>query len=316
VRGRGSVFFFTGHAAHRLVFLSFSFSPSLNPQLSTLHTTGAVIKAAFRPSPGAAARADASSTAATTKANDRDLVTATDGAAEAAVRAALAAVFPAHAFIGEEEAAAAASRGDGPPVLTDDPTWIVDPLDGTTNFVHGFPAVAVSIALAIGGQPVVGVVFNPVTDELFAASRGRGATRNGEPCAPSPVADLSSALIGTEIGVSRDPAVGAAVFSRAAALTSAARSLRCGGSCALGLCAVACGRLDVFYEIGFGGAWDVAAGAVIVREAGGEVLDPAGGVFGLMARRVLAGAPGVAAAAADVLAGAGLAEGEPPVPAG
>jgi inositol-phosphate phosphatase/L-galactose 1-phosphate phosphatase len=234
-------------------------------------------------------------------------VTATDGAAEAAVRAVLVAAFPAHAFIGEEETATEGA----PPVLTDAPTWIVDPLDGTTNFVHGLPSVAVSIALVVEKRSVVGVVFNPVLNEMFAAALGQGATRNGEPCAPSPVNDLSAALIGTEIGVSRDPAVSAAVFARVAALTSAARSLRCGGSCALGLCAVACGRLDVFYEIGFGGAWDVAAGALIVEEAGGSVLDPAGGAWELMGRRVLAGAPGVAAAAAAVLGGAPCAEGEP-----
>lgn len=235
-------------------------------------------------------------------------MTATDGAAEAAVRAAVAAAFPTHEFIGEEDTAAA---GGAPPVLTDAPTWIVDPLDGTTNFVHGVPAVAVSIALVVAKAPVVGVVFNPVTGELFAATAGGGATRNGEPCAPSPVSDLAAALVGTEIGVSRDPAVGAAVFARVAALTGAARSLRCGGSCALGLCAVACGRLDVFYEIGFGGAWDVAAGALIVQEAGGAVLDPAGGAWALMGRRVLAAAPGVAAAAAAVLGGAPCAAGEP-----
>jgi len=268
---------------------------------------GALIAAAFRPSPGAAARA-ASSTTSKAKATDRDLVTETDGAAEAAVRAVVTAAFPTHAFIGEEDNAAA---GGAPPVLTDAPTWIVDPLDGTTNFVHGWPVVSVSIALVVRREPVVGVVFNPVTNEFFAATKGEGATRNGEPCAPSPVTDLSTALICTELGVSRDPAVAAAVLGRVAALTAATRSLRSGGCCSLGLCSVACGRLDVFYEIGFGGAWDVAAGALIVREAGGRVLDPAGGAWDMMGRRVLAGAPGVAAAAAAVLARAPCAEGEP-----
>lgn len=224
------------------------------------------------------------------------------------MRAALEAAFPTHLFIGEEDTAAS---GGAPPVLSDAPTWIVDPLDGTTNFVHGVPAVAVSIALVVQQRPVVGVVFNPVTGELFSAVAGGGATRNGAPCAPSPVTDLASALVGTEIGVSRDPAVSAAVFARASALTSAARSLRCGGSCALGLCGVACGRLDVFYEIGFGGAWDVAAGGLIVSEAGGVVTDPAGGPWALLGRRVLAAAPGVAAAAAGVLGGAPCAAGEP-----
>jgi inositol-phosphate phosphatase / L-galactose 1-phosphate phosphatase len=309
-RAAPPLFCFFSFSACRLAF-------TCTPPPPTPHTpthTGALIKAAFRPSPGAAARADAA-TAAVTKANDRDLVTATDGAAEAAVRAALAAAFPSHSFIGEEEASVAAARGQGPPTLGPEPTWIVDPLDGTTNFVHGWPAVAVSIALAMGRDPVVGVVFNPVTDELFAARKGGGATRNGAACAPSPVTDLAAALVGTEIGTSRDPAVAAAAFGRAAALTAAARSLRCGGSCALGLCSVACGRLDVFYEIGFGGAWDVAAGGLIVREAGGVVADPTGAAWALMGRRVLAAAPGVAAAATAVLAGAPLADGEPPLPA-
>ena len=147
-------------------------------------------------------------------------------------------------------------------------------------------------------QLLVGVVYNPITDELFSAVKGGGATLNGVPLHTSGAAGLATALVGTEIGTSRDPAVMDAAFGRAQALTAAARSLRCGGSCALGLCGVAAGRLDAFYEIGFGGPWDVAAGACILREAGGVVLDPAGGPFTLGGRRVLGAAQGVAAAAA------------------
>lgn len=249
-----------------------------------------------------------------TKAGARDLVTATDAAAEAAVLAALRSAFPDHAFVGEEEAAAAAAAGQPPPTIAPGtPTWCVDPLDGTTNFVHGFPFVAVSIGLLdAAGRPALGVVFNPVLDELFVGVAGRGATLNGKPIKTSACDDLASALVGTEIGVSTDPDVLNALYGRLRAYAGAARSLRCGGSCALGLCSVAAGRLDAFFEIGFGGPWDVAAGACILAEAGGVVLDPAGGVFDAGSRRVLGAAGAVLGKeTAAVLGAAPLADAEP-----
>ncbi|KXZ45857.1 hypothetical protein GPECTOR_50g651 [Gonium pectorale] len=232
------------------------------------------------------------------KLNHADLVTATDKAAEDLIFSRIRRSFPDHRFIGEESSAEA---GQGE--LTDAPTWMVDPLDGTTNFVHGFPFVCTSIGLTISKVVVVGVVYNPVLEELFVAAAGGGAFCNGERIATSRQTDLAGALLGTEVGTARDAETLDAMFGRMRALTSRMRSIRCTGSCALNLCSVALGRTDAFYEINFGGCWDAAAGGLLVAEAGGAVLDPAGGPWDVMARRVLAaGTPQLAGAVAAVLA--------------
>lgn len=288
-------------------------APQVDPELLDKATevaieaakeAGAIIAAAFDPQ---------ARQASSEKSGSRDLVTSTDAAAEAAIMTRLRAAFPTHAFVGEEEASAAAAAGSPTPkVDRDTPTWCVDPLDGTTNFVHGWPFVCVSIGLIIENTPVVGVVFNPVMKELFVGVLGRGATLNGAPIRASGETDLSRALVGTEIGVSEDARVVDAVFGRVRALTSAARSLRCGGSCALGLCGVACGRLDAFFEVGFGGVWDCAAGAAVLSEAGGFLLDPSGSYFDVDSRRVLgASSEQVARDAGRVLAAVELGPGEP-----
>jgi inositol-phosphate phosphatase/L-galactose 1-phosphate phosphatase len=212
-------------------------------------------------------------------------VTETDKACEELILGRLRAAFPAHCFIGEEETAAA---GGVLPAITDAPTWMVDPLDGTTNFVHRFPFSCVCVGLAVGKQPVVGVVHCPILKETFHAARGKGAFLNGERIEVSRTSEAQKALVATEIGVARDPAVMDNIMRRVRAVCESSRSLRCSGSCAMNMVGVACGRLDAFYEDGFGGPWDCAAGAVIVREAGGEVSDVDGGDFDLAARRVLA----------------------------
>ena len=280
---------------------SLALPPSLNhhqPQ-----STGAIIAAAFDPQ---------ARQASCEKSGSKDLVTSTDAAAEAAIMKRLRAAFPGHSFVGEEEASDAAAAGQPAPEVGREPTWCVDPLDGTTNFVHGWPFVCVSIGLVVDDFPVLGVVFNPVMDELFVGATGRGATLNGSAIRVSGEQDLSRALVGTEIGVSENPLVVDAIFARVKAVTSRARSLRCGGSCALGLCGVACGRLDAFYEVGFGGIWDCAAGAAVVLEAGGFLLDPSGSPFGVGSRRVLgASSERVAKEAGRVLAEVELGPGEP-----
>lgn len=119
---------------------------------------------------------------------------------------------------------------------------MVDPVDGTTNFVHRFPFSCVSIGLAVNKQPVVGVVFNPIMGELYQAVRGGGAFRNGEPISVSDTAELGRAVVGTELGTRRDAAFLEACFDRMRALGRATRSMRCSGSCALNLCSVAMGR--------------------------------------------------------------------------
>ncbi|XP_038973007.1 inositol monophosphatase 3 isoform X1 [Phoenix dactylifera] len=212
-----------------------------------------------------------------------DLVTETDKACEDLVFNYLKKHYPDHKFIGEETSAAF-----GTAELTDDPTWIIDPLDGTTNFVHGFPFVCVSIGLAIGKVPTVGVVYNPIINELFTGVRGQGAFLNGTRIKASSQNELLKALLVTEAGTKRDKSTIDSTTNRINSFLFKVRSVRMCGSLALNLCGVACGRLDLCYELGFGGPWDVAAGAVIVQEAGGHVFDPSGGDFDLMARRVAA----------------------------
>ncbi|CAI7913873.1 unnamed protein product [Closterium sp. NIES-54] len=225
-----------------------------------------------------------------------DLVTETDKQCEALIMQHISAAYPSHKMIGEEESSLHGTAG-----LSDEPTWMVDPLDGTTNFVHRYPFVCVSIGLAINRAVVVGVVFNPILNEMFTAMRGHGAMLNDEPIHASSQTDMGSALLATEIGTKRDAGTVAGLTGRISNLLFQVRSLRLSGSCALNLVGVACGRLDLFYEIGFGGPWDVAAGSLIVEEAGGLCFDPSGGPFDVMACRVAASnghlkAPFVAAA--------------------
>ncbi|KAK6932831.1 Inositol monophosphatase-like, partial [Dillenia turbinata] len=193
-----------------------------------------------------------------------DLVTETDKACEDLIFNELKKKYPDHKFIGEETTAA-----NGTSKLTDDPTWIVDPLDGTTNFVHGFPFVCVSIGLTIGKVPTVGVVYSPIMDELFTGVRGKGAFLNGNPIKD----ELVKSLLATDAGTKRDKATVDKITNRINSLLYKVRSIRMGGSCALNLCRIACGRLDLFYELGYGGPWNVAGGVVIVEEAGGVVYD-------------------------------------------
>ncbi|CAI5968283.1 unnamed protein product [Closterium sp. NIES-64] len=212
-----------------------------------------------------------------------DLVTETDKQCEALIMQHISAAYPSHKFIGEEESSVRGTAG-----LSDDPTWMVDPVDGTTNFVHRYPFVCVSIGLTIDKAVVVGVVFNPILNEMFTAMRGHGSMLNDKPIHVSAQADMKSALLATEIGTKRDAATVEGTAARISTLLFQVRSLRMAGSCALNLAGVACGRLDLFYEIDFGGPWDVAAGSLIVEEAGGLCFDPSGGPFDVMARRVAA----------------------------
>ncbi|KAF5840286.1 hypothetical protein DUNSADRAFT_17254 [Dunaliella salina] len=133
------------------------------------------------------------------KKNTSDLVTETDVKSEELVFSRIRTAFPSHVLIGEES-----SVSSGPDALTDEPTWMCDPLDGTTNFVHSYPNVCVSIALVVKKQVVVGVVYNPITEELFTATKGSGAFLNGRPIRCSGAQDMKRALLATEIGVTRD----------------------------------------------------------------------------------------------------------------
>lgn len=196
-----------------------------------------------------------------------DLVTQADLASQEAVRRVVLTAYPDHSLLGEEETPLASGG------KRTEFRWIVDPLDGTTNFVHGLPHYCVSLALEHQGEPLVGTVFNPVTGECFTAARGLGAWLNDSPIRVSQVTDISEALaiMGFPPQVTPD-SPDLLVFLKA---IFCCQGIRRSGSTALNLCYLAAGRYDVFwgYE---GKIWDVAAGVLLVREAGG-VLSAAGG---------------------------------------
>jgi fructose-1,6-bisphosphatase/inositol monophosphatase family enzyme len=147
--------------------------------------------------------------------------------------------------------------------------WLIDPIDGTTNFVYSLPGYAISIGAEIEGERAVGVVHDVALDETFAGGRGLGATLNGRPIAVSTKSELATALLGT--GFSYDSTVRAEQARVLQHVLPRVRDIRRRGSAALDLCWVACGRLDGYYEQGIGGAWDIGAGEAILREAGGRL---------------------------------------------
>jgi myo-inositol-1(or 4)-monophosphatase len=167
--------------------------------------------------------------------------------------------------------------------------WVVDPLDGTTNFLYGLPAFAVSIGVEVGGRTRVGVVVDAARGETFAAVAGAGARLDGRPLACRAADDLGLALVGT--GFAYDADRRARQGAVAAGLLPHVRDLRRVGAAAIDLCWVACGRLDAYYERGLQ-PWDLAAGALIAAEAGATVGDLAGGEAS--GRFALAAAPGIA----------------------
>jgi myo-inositol-1(or 4)-monophosphatase len=161
----------------------------------------------------------------------------------------------------------------------------VDPLDGTTNFAHGYPCFAVSIGLAEDGQPVAGAVFNPVSEELFTAARGEGAYLNGKPIRVSAIEKLATSLVAT--GFPTHHRKRSANINYYWEYTLRSHGVRRDGSAALDLCAVACGRFDAFWEFGLK-SWDTAAGVLLVQEAGGKVSDLSGGPYRLGGPQMLA----------------------------
>ncbi len=195
-----------------------------------------------------------------------DFVSSADLASERCLREALLGAYPAHGFFGEEKAA----TGVGAPAR-----FIVDPLDGTTNYLHGIPHFAVSIALETGGELVAGVVYDPAKDEMFTAERGKGAWLGTEPLHVSSEADLGNAVIGTGIPHGNRPERHDRYLASLGRVMKEAAGVRRFAAAALDLAYVAAGRLDVFFEEGLS-PWDVAAGALLVREAGGRATDPAG----------------------------------------
>jgi myo-inositol-1(or 4)-monophosphatase len=192
-----------------------------------------------------------------------DLVTEADLAAEKLIVERIRSYYPRHSILAEE--AGEVERVSGP---DNSFKWIVDPLDGTTNFAHGYPFYCVSIALEHEGRVVVGVVYDPVRDETFAAELGEGATLNGRRIRVSDVSDLNRALVCT--GFPYDVRGRQAFARHFAAFILNAQSIRRDGAAALDLAYVACGRFEAFYEDGLR-PWDVAAGRLLVEEAGGRI---------------------------------------------
>ena len=203
-----------------------------------------------------------------TKSSATDMVSDADRASERLIVERILAARPGDAILGEEGGERASVDG-GARVR-----WVVDPLDGTTNYLYGHPAFCVSIGVEVDGVPAVGVVVDPSLGETFAARSGGGATLNGVPIRVSAKADLATALVGTgfNYGVQERVAQGRVI----AHVLPQVRDLRRRGAAALDLCWVACGRLDAYFERGLQ-LWDMAAGDLIVREAGGVTSAIEGG---------------------------------------
>jgi myo-inositol-1(or 4)-monophosphatase len=216
-----------------------------------------------------------------------DIATDADTEAENAIVATIRAAFPEHAILGEESG----EIGGGLTAGGAGYKWIVDPLDGTVNFLHGYPHYAVSIALAYGTEVTHAVVLDPVHDDLFVAIRGRGAMCNDTALRVSACTRLEDALVGTVFPTRASPKMGA-YLPILEALLAQCRGVRRAGACALDLCYLAAGRLDGFWVTSLK-SWDVAAGALIVKEAGGRVGDFAGGADFLRTDEVIAAAPGL-----------------------
>jgi myo-inositol-1(or 4)-monophosphatase len=209
-----------------------------------------------------------------------DLVTEADIGAEEIIIEAVRSRYPDHGILAEESGA---ENADAPCL------WTIDPLDGTTNFAHGLGIFSVSIAFSVRGDAKVGVVFNPMTGELFSAVRGRGADLNGRPIRASLVRDLSESLLvtGFPYNFSEIMTDALAVFGR---FMKASRGVRRLGSAALDLCFVACGRFEGFWEQNLN-PWDTAAGALIAREAGAIVTDFSGASHRPEKKEILAAGP-------------------------
>lgn len=199
------------------------------------------------------------------KTTDIDPVTEYDLRSEQFIVGQLRQLFPSHRIIGEEGGCYQIDSS-GPETHL----WQIDPLDGTVNFAHGWPMFCVSMGLLIDGVPSVGVIYNPATDEMFAATRGHGATRNGRPMRVSTTGELSRALLIT--GFSYDTHVSDSNIGNFLAFQHTAQATRRIGSCALNLCYTASGQMDGYWELKTK-AHDIAAGIVLVREAGGTVTD-------------------------------------------
>ena len=222
----------------------------------------------------------------------RDFVTQVDDAAEQAILDVVRKAYPAHGFLAEESGASAGGE---------EYVWIIDPLDGTTNFIHGFPHYCVSIGVQHRGALAHAVVYDPGRNELFTASKGRGAFLNDRRIRVSKCTRVDEALVGT--GFPFKELTRLDLYTRQ--LTTMMRTsagVRRAGSAALDFAYVACGRLDAFWEMGLS-PWDIAAGALLVQEAGGLVADLEGEQSYLQSGDVCAATPKVFPALLEAMRG-------------
>jgi myo-inositol-1(or 4)-monophosphatase len=194
-----------------------------------------------------------------TKATSTDMVSEVDEECERLIVGGIRAERPGDGILSEEGANAESTTGV---------RWVIDPIDGTTNYLYGHPGYGISIAAEIDGEVVAGVVADPIHGETFSATRGGGATRGSEPIAVSSETDLGGALVATGFGYAAEQRVAQA--QTLARLIGSIRDIRRMGAAAVDLCSVACGRVDAYYELGLN-HWDLAAGELIASEAGARV---------------------------------------------
>lgn len=207
-----------------------------------------------------------------TKKGDINLVTEADLASEALIMERIRSHYPKHSILAEESGEAVVVGGDT------NWKWIIDPLDGTTNYAHGYPCFCVTLALEHDDEVAVGVTFDPTRDELFAAEKGRGATLNGKPIRVSATENLGDSLIVT--GFPYDFKRKDDFARHLTAFLMQSRGVRRDGSAAIDMAYVACGRFDGFWEEGLN-AWDMAAGKLLIEEAGGWVTGYDGNAFSI-----------------------------------
>jgi myo-inositol-1(or 4)-monophosphatase len=224
----------------------------------------AAVEAAYAAAQIISAKAADVATLAWEEKSPSDFVSDVDRASEEVIGATLAKLVPGARLIGEETSSDVSRTREGT-------VFVADPLDGTTNFLHGFPAYAVSIAALVDGEPRAAVVLDVTRDELFTATLGTGAQLNGAPIAVSTLGEPSRALIGTGFPFKHRDLIVPYIRQLPGVMASTA-GIRRAGSAALDLAAVACGRFDAFWELMLA-PWDMAAGMLLVREAGGVVTD-------------------------------------------
>jgi len=239
------------------------------------------------------------------KANSRDLLTEIDPLCQQVIRETIRATFPDHDFLGEEDVppgkdASAAALQDK---LGEGWLWIVDPIDGTTNFVHGMPLCMPSVAATYNGEVIVGVIYDCHRDEMFSAVQGRGAFMNDEPIRVGEQEDLSDAVVA--MGSPPGEESLAMSLQGIQSLMPKVRTIRMLGSAALMLAWVANGRLTGYWEYDLS-SWDVAAGALLIKEAGGRFTDLSGNDFELTNRKICASNGKVHSELLDVLNDAGI----------